>query len=376
MPLCLTLVAVTLPALSVGGSSRVLTPTYRINRALGIPPFPFGPSVIQQIYRFDQVANQGAGQVIALIDAYDDPNAESDLGVFNTLWNLPACTTANGCFTKIYATGTAPPEDSGWALEISLDTQWAHAMAPLAKILLVEAASDADTDLFHASDVAVQMGATVVSMSFTGPEFTNEVFEDLHFVTPGVTFVAASGDGGNFGGVGYPAASPFVVGVGGTTLVLNATGGYGYETAWDDSAGGVSAVEREPSYQTGVQTTGGRGVPDVAYDADPATGVAVYDSVPMGGQAGWYQVGGTSMGTPQWSALFAIANSLRVAAGKQVLSKLPFGLYRKSSDYHDILLGTNGECGAICDATSGYDFVTGMGTPKADLITQTLVGLP
>ena len=249
-------------------------------------------------------------------------------------------------------------------------------MAPQAKILLVEAASNSDTDLFHASDVAVQMGANVVSMSFSGSEFSGEIFSDLHFVTHGVTFVASSGDGGNFEGVGYPAGSPYVVGVGGTTLVLNKNEGYGYETAWSDSAGGVSAVEHEPIYQTGVQATGGRGVPDVAYDADPATGVAVFDSVPINGGAGWYQVGGTSVGTPQWAALFAIANSLRLAAGKQVLSKPPFGLYRSASDFHDIVFGTNGECGAICNATLGYDFVTGLGTPKADLVTQSLLSLP
>lgn len=318
------------------------------------------------------VANQGAGQTIAIIDAFDNPAAEADLGVFDNLWTLPACTTANGCFKKVYATGVAPPVDAGWALEIALDTQWAHAMAPQAKILLVEAASNSDTDLFFAVDVAVQMGATVVSMSFSGGESQDQLQDDVHFAPHGVTFVASSGDSGNFGGVGYPASSPLVVGVGGTTLVLSGSHQYLYEVTWSGSGGGVSAFEPEPPYQAGFQTTGQRGIPDVAYDADPSTGVAVFDIV----NGGWFQVGGTSIGAPQWASLFAIANSVRQAAGKGNLTKPPFGLYKATADFRDIFLGTNGECGALCNAMHGYDFVTGLGTPKADAVTSVLLSTP
>ncbi len=361
------------PGLFAQRATEMMLPMYRINNnRLPNAPFPYGPSAMRHVYGFDQVTNFGGGQVIALIDAFDSPNAEADLGVFNQFWHLPACTTANGRFKKVYATGTPPPVDQGWGLEIALDVQWAHAIAPMAQILLVEAASNSSPDLFHAVDIAVQMGANVVSMSFSGPESPVELLQDLHFVTKGVTFVAASGDNGNFGGVGYPAASPFVVGVGGTTLVLDKNGNYGYETSWSGSGGGISAFEIEPVFQVAVQTTGGRGEPDVSYNADVSTGIAVYDSA-MGG---WFQVGGTSAGTPQWAGLFALANSLRKAAGKSPLGKPPFGLYSGAPNFHDIVNGTNGECGLLCDAFRGYDFVTGLGSPKADLLTQYLLSLP
>ncbi|HZT32520.1 MAG TPA: S53 family peptidase [Bryobacteraceae bacterium] len=331
---------------------------------------------MQRIYGFNQVPNQGQGQVIAIVDAYDDPNAEADLGVFTQQFNLPPCTTANGCFQKIYAAGTPPPVDSNWALEISLDVQWAHAIAPQAKILLVEGASATDVELYRAVDVAVQNGAHVVSMSWGGTEYLGQLLADAHFNVKGVTFVASSGDFGNFGGVSYPATSPLVVGVGGTTLVLGQIGNYLYETAWSDSTGGLSLFETEPSYQASAQQFGKRGTPDVAYNGDPATGVAVYDSVPISGAYGWYQVGGTSAGAPQWSALFAIANSVRVSAGKNTLDKPQFGMYLAPSLYHDIILGTNGECGYICNARAGYDFVTGLGSPRANQMIPFLVSLP
>ncbi len=317
--------------------------TYRVNKRLSLPlaPFPYGPSTMQRIYGFNQVPNQGQGQVIAIVDAYDDPNAEADLGVFTQQFNLPPCTTANGCFQKIYAAGTSPPVDSNRAV-----------------------------------DVAVQNGAHVVSMSWGGTEYLGQLLADAHFNVKGVTFVASSGDFGNFGGVSYPATSPLVVGVGGTTLVLGQIGNYLYETAWSDSTGGLSLFETEPSYQASAQQFGKRGTPDVAYNGDPATGVAVYDSVPISGAYGWYQVGGTSAGAPQWSALFAIANSVRVSAGKNTLDKPQFGMYLAPSLYHDIILGTNGECGYICNARAGYDFVTGLGSPRANQMIPFLVSLP
>ncbi len=337
------------------------------------------PATARHAYSFDQITNQGAGQTIGIVDAYDDPNIESDLGVFDSQFGLPACTSSNGCFRKVYAQGSKPNTNSGWALEISLDVEWAHAIAPQAKIVLVEAASNSFTNLLGAVDAAVANGASVVSMSWGGGESSGETSNDPHFSVNGVTFTASSGDSGN--GVEYPAASPFVVAVGGTTLSVDSSGNYLGETAWSGSGGGISAVETEPLYQANYpipnDLSGMRGVPDVAYDANPNTGFAVYDTVRYQGQAGWFQVGGTSAGAPQWAALFAIANSLRVAASKATLSSTGTAVYSVgkasyASNFHDVTSGTNGSCGTICTAVVGYDYVTGLGSPQASDIINAL----
>jgi subtilase family serine protease len=343
-------------------------------------PSGMSPSATRHAYGFDQITNQGAGQAIGIVDAYDDPNIESDLGAFDSQFGLPACTSGNGCFSKVYAQGSKPSSNAGWALEISLDVEWAHAIAPQAKIVLVEAASNSFTNLMQAVDVAVQNKASVVSMSFGGGEFSGETSYDNHFALNGVTFTASSGDSGN--GVEYPAASPGVVGVGGTTLTTGTGGSYVSETAWSGSGGGQSVVENEPLYQALYpipnDPSGWRGVPDVAYDGNPNTGFAVYDTVRYHGQSGWFQVGGTSAGAPQWSALFAIANSMRVAAGKPTLNSTNNAVYNVatatfSSNFHDITSGTNGSCGTLCTAVSGYDYVTGLGSPQANNIISALV---
>jgi subtilase family serine protease len=335
------------------------------------------PGKMKVAYGFNSITKYGAGQVIALVDAYDDPNAEADLGVFNTEFKLTACTTANGCFKKILAAGT-PADTTGWTNEIAIDIEWAHAIAPAAKIILVEAKSNSNADLYAAVDLAVSNGATVVSMSWGGGEASNESTSDSHFEVTGVTFVASSGDGGH--GVSYPAASPFVVAVGGTTLTINSTtGAWESETAWNDSGGGVSAYEAEPSYQEGVQTTGKRGVPDVAYDGNPSTGVPAYSSYNCGSACylGWNQWGGTSIGSPQWAALFAIANNERALASKHRLYQPQTLLYPDAeADYHDITSGSNGSCGADCKAGVGYDYVTGLGSPQANLLIPALVAAP
>ncbi|WP_175947547.1 S53 family peptidase [Burkholderia pyrrocinia] len=339
------------------------------------------PALTRHAYGFDTIANQGDGMVVAIVDAYDDPKIEADLGVFSNAFSLPACTSSNGCFTKVYARGTRPKTDSGWALEMSLDVEWVHAIAPKAKIMLVEAASASFSDLLAAVDVAVKHGASVVSMSFGGSEFGSETGFDSHFNVAGVTFVASSGDSGT--GTEYPAASPYVVAVGGTTLSIDTYGNYVGEAAWSGSGGGVSSVEAEPAGQAGwpVPVAGKRGVPDVSYDANPSSGFAVYDSVTYQGQAGWFQVGGTSAGAPQWSALVAIANSLRAAAGKSRLSGTYDSLYTVGktaygSDYHDVTTGSNGSCGSVCSAAGGYDYVTGLGSPQAPALVQALVAQP
>lgn len=184
----------------------------------------FTPAKVRRAYGFDTLANQGEGMIVAIVDAYDNPKIESDLGVFSKTFSLPPCTTANGCFTKLYASGGKPRGDAGWSLEMALDVEWVHAIAPKARIMLVEAASANFNDLMTAVDVAVQRGASVVSMSFGAGEFSGEKSLDSHFTAPGVTFVASSGDSGS--GVEYPAASPYVVSVGGTTLSVDASGNY------------------------------------------------------------------------------------------------------------------------------------------------------
>jgi len=335
-------------------------------------PNGFTPAQIRHAYGFDQITNQGAGQIIGIIDAYDDPNAESDLAVFDQQFGLPPCTTANGCFRKIFGGSKRPKANAGWALEISLDIEWAHAIAPKATILLVEATTNSLGDLLSAVDVAVRNGASVVSMSWTVSEFSSESRQDNHFVSTGVTFLAASGDNGT--GVAYPASSPDVVGVGGTSLALDANGNYLSEAAWSGSGGGLSTREAEPLFQSlfGIpnDARGYRGTPDVSYNASPATGFAVYDSVALSGASGWFCVGGTSAGSPQWAALLAISNSMRVANRKARLSGANTVLYSLSkqsaaANFHPITAGTNGACGALCTAGAGYDYVTGIGTPVA-----------
>lgn len=339
----------------------------------------YAPTGLMEAYSFlkIEVEKKGLGQTIALVDAYDDPTAEADLATFSTNFGLPACTTANGCFKLVYAGGTQPLADtSGWSNEIAIDTQWAHAMAPEAAIMLVEAQSNSMRDLIAGVDAAVQNGATVVSMSWISSEIPDESQVDTHFNVTGVTFVAASGDSGH--GVGYPSASPFVVAVGGTTLTVNANGSWASETAWSGSGGGASAFESEPSYQMSVQTTGRRGVPDVAYDGDPNTGVSSYNSNACGAcLTGWEQWGGTSIGTPQWAALFAIANAKRVKTGKATLTQPQIVLYAAGeAAYHEITSGSNGTCGSECTAGPGYDFVTGLGSPIGLAVISQLVEAP
>ncbi|MDN7672681.1 S53 family peptidase [Burkholderia oklahomensis] len=371
-------------------------PPFHLHGHTAASPGGLSPAQIRNFYGFDQLPRnyRGSGQVIAIIDAYDNPTAEADLDVFSRKFGLPPCNAANRCFAKIYATAdrTRPPTDAGWALESSLDVQWAHAIAPDAKIVLIEAASSTFADMMSAVAAAVAAppegaGAKVVSMSWGGSEFLSETQFDGQFMSAnGVSFVAASGDGGN--AVDYPAASPYVLGVGATTIVTDASGRYVGESAWSGSGGGQSAIESEPPYQThyGIpfDTPGARGVPDVAYDGDPASGFAIYDSYGYGGQRGWFVVGGTSAGAPQWSGLLAIANGVRVERGKSTLnavSAVEAALYGIASaayrtTFYDVTSGANGACGAVCDATPGYDYVTGLGRPIAGNLVQALIDAP
>src|SRR3989441_5568504 len=343
-------------------------PPIHIKKSGSPSPVGLSPLQIGHAYGFDLLScygtsSCGSGQTIAIVDPYDDPNIESDLATFSAQYGLPPCTTANGCFTKATPQGL-PSANANWALEESLDVEWAHAMAPGAKIILVEAQDSFLGSLLSAVDYAAsQPNVNQVSMSWVANEFPGESFSDYHFNVAGVSFIASSGDSG--AGVAYPAASPYVVSVGGTTLNVDVSGKVQSETAWGGSGGGVSSYESKPSYQTGFNSNSGRGVPDVSYVADPNTGVSIYDSY---GYGGWSQAGGTSVGAPQWAAITAIVNS-----GGGQLSSASFGtntaFYNAatgpaySANYRDITSGSNGNCGTICNAGPNYDFVTGVGSP-------------
>ena len=341
-------------------------------------PSVYTPSQIRHAYGFDQITfangaivGDGSGQTIAIVDAYDDPFIFSDLHHFDQTFGLPDPPS----FVKAMQVGTRA--NAGWAGEIALDVEWAHAIAPGANLLLVEARSSSLSDLLSAVDYAAsQPGVSVVSMSWGAGEFSSEHALDSHFVTPaghrGVTFVASAGDDGS--PPIWPAVSPNVLSVGGTSLHLTSSGNYLSETGWSGSGGGVSRFESKPGYQTFVATGNtSRTNPDVAYNADPNTGVYVYDSF----NGGWFAVGGTSAGAPQWAALVAIADEGRAIAGKGSLdgpSQTLYALYRiaqssASTYFHDETSGNNGFA-----AKAGYDDVTGNGSPVANRVVSALVG--
>ena len=325
-------------------------PLIHVRRAATPAPTGLAPTQIRAAYNLPPTGGTGT---IAVVDAYDDPTVQNDLSVFSSQFGLPSITGAN--FEKhMMASGIRT--DSGWALEISLDVQWAHAIAPNAKILLVEARSNSLTDLLAAVDYARNRADVVaVSMSWGAYEFSTEASYDYHFTSPyGALFFASSGDSG--AGVIWPAASPNVIAVGGTTLTFGAGGSLASETAWRGSGGGLSSYESEPSYQVLYNVPGANGrraVPDVSYDADPNSGVSVYDSTPYSGQSGWWQVGGTSAGAPQWAAIQSLGLSASDSNFYQLAASSSY-----SSHLRDITSGSNGYA-----ATTGYDYVTGLGSP-------------
>jgi len=342
----------------------------------------FTPAQLQVAYGFSSIAfngtaGTGSGETIAIVDAYDDPNIQSDLNTFDSEFGLPATTV-----TRVNETGgtSYPASDStgGWELEESLDVEWAHAMAPGASIMLVEASSTSDNELLDAVSYAAGH-ANVVSMSWGGSEFSSETAYDSYFDHAGVAFVASSGDSG--APASWPSASPNVLGVGGTALTVGTGNVWSSEVGWSGSGGGPSAYESQPSYQTGVvtQQSSSRATPDIAYDASPSTGVAVYDSVPYEGETlDWVEIGGTSVGAPNWSALLAIADQGRALSGQQALDstspqQVMDILYENPAAFHDITSGTSTGRPEY-SAGPGYDYVTGLGTPMANLVVGSLVG--
>jgi len=315
-------------------------------------PSGLSPANLQSAYK---LPTGGSGKTVAIVDAYDDPNAESDLATYRSTFGLPACTTANGCFKKVNQTGgtSYPTGDTGWSEEISLDVDMVSAVCPSCHIPLVEATSPSYVNLGTGVNEAVTLGATAVSNSYGGGESSAETTSyDTYYNHPGVAITVSSGDSGY--GVEYPAASRYVTAVGGTHLVTSATTRGWTETVWSGAGSGCSAYEAKPTWQTDTSCSR-RTVADVSAVADPATGVAVYDTY---GVSGWLVFGGTSVSSPIVASVYALSGNV---------SGVPASLaYSHASSLFDVTSGSNGSCSGtyLCTAKAGYDGPTGLGTPN------------
>ena len=317
-------------------------------------PTGYGPADLIAAYKLPA---GGAGQTIAIVDAYDDGNAEADLAVYRSTFGLPPCTTANGCFRKVDQNGgTAYPRgDAGWAQEISLDLDMASAVCPGCKILLVEASSNSFANLSAAVDRAALLGANAISNSYGGGEYSGEVTAQSHYNHPGIAITVSSGDNGY--GVEFPAASQYVTAVGGTTLNRASNTRGWTETVWSGAGSGCSAYVSKPSWQTDAGCAR-RTVADVSAVADPNTGVSVYDTYRLH-PGGWLVFGGTSVSAPIIAGVYALAGNA---------STITYGSYPYShtTSLFDIISGSNGSCGGsyLCTAGTGFDGPTGLGTPN------------
>jgi N-acetylneuraminic acid mutarotase len=324
--------------------------------AAAITPSGYGPSQLESAYNLPS-STAGAGETVAVVDAYDDPNAEADLQVYRAQYGLPVCDSANGCFTKVAQDGSTnyPSPDPGWSTEISLDLDMVSAICPNCHILLVEANDASLQNLGTAVNEAVSLGAKYVSNSYGGTEDPSEVTSDSSYYNhPGVAITASSGDSGY--GVEYPAASQYVTAVGGTTLTQDSSVPRGWdEAAWAGAGSGCSAYEAKPSWQKDTGCAN-RTVADVSAEANPNTGVAVYDSYSGGGWGVW---GGTSVASPIIASTFALA-------GTPIAGSYPSSYpYADTSALNDVTSGSNGTCtpAYLCTAGPGYDGPTGLGTP-------------
>jgi hypothetical protein len=330
-------------------------------------PAGYSPADLSQAYGLPS-GSAGRGETVAVVDAYDDPTAEADLQVYRAEYHLPVCDTANGCFAKVNqeglagplppAAGSAGPQSAGWDIEEALDVDMVSAVCPNCRIVVVEANSNADSDLYAAEDAAVALGAKFVSDSWGGAEYPEETADDVYFDHPGVVITAAAGD--NEYGVYYPAASRYVTAVGGTTMAPAITPGGARvwnQTAWLGTGSGCSFYEPKPAWQTDPGCAN-RTVNDVSAVADPQTGVAIYNT---SSDAGWDEVGGTSAATAIIAATYALA-------GPPVAGSYPSSYpYAHPSALTDVTSGTNNPGGCtpsyLCTAGPGYDGPTGLGTP-------------
>jgi len=328
-------------------------------------PQGFGPTELNSAYHPSVVANYPTGvgsssTIVAVVDAYGYPNAEADLAIYRSTYGLPACTTANGCFTKYNETGQTtnyPRWDLGWAQETALDLDMASAMCPNCKIILVEADNEDTTPLGTAVNTAVAKGAHVVSNSYGGDETSAAFANHRFYAHPGVAITASTGDDGYGAGPSFPATSPDVVAVGGTTLT-QVVGGRGWtESAWRDGGSGCSAVFPKPTWQASIPLCTMRMEADVSAVGNPDTGVAVYGPLTETHSV-WAVYGGTSVSAPLVAGLFG-------ANGHGVTLASP---YRHTANLNDVTTGHNGSCGGtlFCTAGTGYDGPTGLGTPNGD----------
>jgi subtilase family serine protease len=324
----------------------------------------YGPPDLQSAYKLSSAA-AGSGQTVAIVDAYDDPNAAADLATYRAAWGLPPC--GSGCFKKVNQNGQASPlpaaagtvpNSVGWDQEESLDVDMVSAICPLCHIILVEAGTNSIIDLGQGVNAAVSLGAKFVSNSYGGaPSAADLTYDSQYYNHPGVAVTASAGDCGYRCGVAYPATSPYVTSVGGTSLITASNARGWTETVWPLTGSGCSAIEAKPSWQTGVYTScAKRADNDVAAVADPNTGVAVYDTYSLGG---WAKGGGTSAASPIIASVFALAGT--PTAGTYPSSYI----YQEPGRLFDTTSGNNGSCGGTvrCTAGPGYDDPTGWGTP-------------
>jgi subtilase family serine protease len=320
-------------------------------------PSGYGPADLQSAYKLPS-STAGSGRTVAIVDAYDDPTAESDLGVYRSTFGLPACTTATGCFRKIDQRGgtSYPRKDAGWAAEISLDLDMVSAICPNCKIVLVEADSNSFANLGTAENEAASLTPTAISNSWGGSD-TSDATYGAYFNHPGIAITVSSGDGGY--GVEYPASSHYVTAVGGTSLTRASTTRGWAESAWSGAGSGCSAYNLILSGQTTVNTgCAKRAVADVSADADPNTGVSVYDTTRYQGQLGWLVFGGTSVAAPVIASVYALAGNTA-----SIDNNYP---YAHTSALFDVTTGSNGTCPTSqwCHAGTGWDGPTGLGTPN------------
>jgi hypothetical protein len=318
-------------------------------------PAGLGPADLRSAYALP--SSGGSGQTIAIVDAYDDPNAESDLATYRSQYGLPPCTSANGCFRKVNQTGgnSLPRPDAGWAMEESLDLDMASAICPNCRILLVEANRPYTSDLGTAVNTAVKLGAKYVSNSYGGSESSSDpIFDTSYFNHPGVAITVSSGDDGY--GTEYPAASRYVTAVGGTRLSRAANARGWSESAWSGAGSGCSTYDTKPAWQkdTGCPR---RAIADVSAVADPNTGVAIYDTYQEGG---WMVIGGTSASAPIIAGVYALTGP--PPSGTYAAS-LPYG---HAGALFDVTSGSSGTCNPayLCTAGPGYDGPTGLGSPN------------
>jgi subtilase family serine protease len=320
-------------------------------------PGGLNPPDLQSAYKLPS-ATAGSGQTVAVVDAFDDPTAEGDLGVYRSQFGLPPCTTANGCFRKVDQRGGTrfPRVNAGWAAEISLDLDMVSATCPNCKIILVEADSNSFANLGAAENEAAALGANVISNSFGGSD-ASDATNGAPFNHPGIAITVSSGDSGF--GTEYPASSRFVTAVGGTSLTRSSTARGWSETAWSGAGSGCSpfntALPGQAGFDTGCPT---RAVADVSAVADPATGVSVFDTTPIQGQSGWLVFGGTSVAAPVVAGVYGLAGN-----AASIDNNFP---YAHAGSLFDVTAGSNGTCvpAQLCTARPGWDGPTGLGTPN------------